>query len=62
MEAEEAESKALDQRIEELYRKLHPSDNLHTIPGVEEHTAPVFVAGRLRVSDKVLTITTYLFN
>ena len=44
MEAEEAESKALDRRIEELYRKLHPSDNLRTIPGVGEHTAPVFVA------------------
>ena len=44
MEAEEAEIKALDQRIEELYQKLHPSDNLRTIPGVGEHTAPVFVA------------------
>ncbi len=44
MEAEEAESKALDLRIEELYRELHPSDNLCTIPGVGEHTAPVFVA------------------
>jgi transposase len=44
MEAEEAESKALDRRIEELYRELHPSDNLRTIPGVGEHTAPVFVA------------------
>ena len=44
MESEEAETKALDQRIEELYRKLHPSDNLRTIPGVGEHTAPVFVA------------------
>jgi hypothetical protein len=44
MEAEEAESEALDQRIEELYQKLHPSDNLRTIPGVGEHTAPVFVA------------------
>lgn len=44
MEAEEAESKALDLRIEELYRELHPSDNLRTIPGVGEHTAPVFVA------------------
>jgi len=44
MEAEEAETKDLDQRIEELYRKLHPSDNLRTIPGVGEHTAPVFVA------------------
>jgi len=44
MEAEEAESEALAQRIGELYRKLHPSDNLRTIPGVGEHTAPVFVA------------------
>jgi transposase len=44
MEAEEAEAEALDRRIEELYRKLHPSDNLRTIPGVGEHTAPVFVA------------------
>lgn len=44
MEAEEAESKALDQRIEELYPKLHPSDNLRTIPGVGEHTAPVFAS------------------
>jgi transposase len=44
LEAEETETRALDQRIEELYRKLHPSDNLRTIPGVGEHTAPVFVA------------------
>ena len=44
MEAEEAEAEALGQRIEELYRALHPSDNLRTIPGVGEHTAPVFVA------------------
>jgi transposase len=44
METEEAESKALDRRIEELYQGLHPSDNLRTIPGVGEHTAPVFVA------------------
>jgi transposase len=44
MEAAEAEIEALDQRIEELYRRLHPSDNLRTIPGVGEHTAPVFVA------------------
>ena len=44
MEVEEAESKALDQRIEKLYRELHPSDNLRSIPGVGEHTAPIFVA------------------
>jgi transposase len=44
MEMEETESKILDHRIEELYRKFHPSDNLRTIPGVGEHTAPVFLA------------------
>jgi len=44
MEAEEAESEALARRIKELYEKLHPSDNLRTIPGVGEHTAPVFLA------------------
>jgi transposase len=44
MEAEEAEVDALGQRIEGLYRQLHPSNNLRTIPGVGEHTAPVFVA------------------
>ncbi len=35
---------AVGRRIAELYRKLHPSDNLRTIPGVGEHTAPVFLA------------------
>ena len=44
LEADEAESEALARRIAELYRKLHPSDNLRTIPGVGEHTAPVFLA------------------
>ena len=44
MEAEEAESESLAQRIAELYQKHHPSDNLRTIPGVGEHTAPVFLA------------------
>jgi transposase len=44
MEAEEAESDDIAQRIEELYRELHPSDNLRTIPGVGEQTAPVFLA------------------
>jgi len=28
----------------ELYRKLHPSDNLTSIPGVGEHTAPIFLS------------------
>jgi len=45
MEAEEFEAEALAKRIEQLYRKLHPKDNLRTIPGVGEHTAPVFLAG-----------------
>jgi len=44
MEAEEAESESLARRIAELYQKLHPSDNLRTIPGVGEHTAPVFLS------------------
>jgi hypothetical protein len=44
MESDEAESEALSRRIAELYRKLHPSDNLCTIPGVGEHTAPIFLA------------------
>ena len=44
LEADEAESESLAQRIAELYRKLHPSDNLRSIPGVGEHTAPIFLA------------------
>lgn len=44
MEMEEAESESLFQRITELYRELHPSDNLCTIPGVGEHTAPIFLS------------------
>jgi len=44
MEMEEAESESLSCRIAELYRKLHPSDKLGTIPGVGKHTAPIFLA------------------
>jgi transposase len=44
MEIEEAESDAIARRIEALYRELHPSDNLRTIPGVGELTAPFFLA------------------
>ena len=44
MEAEETEAEVLSKRIEELYQRLHPQDNLRTIPGVGEHTAPVFLA------------------
>ena len=44
METEEAESESLENRISEIYHKLHPSNNLCTIPGVGEHTAPIFLA------------------
>lgn len=42
MEADEAEAERVSSRIEELYRRLHANDHLRTIPGVGEHTAPVF--------------------
>jgi transposase len=29
---------------EQLYLEIHPSDNLRTIPGVGDHTAPIFLA------------------
>jgi hypothetical protein len=29
---------------EQLYFEIHPSDNLRTIPGVGDHTAPIFLA------------------
>ncbi len=44
MDAEEAESQSITQRLTDLYQELHPSDNLSTIPGVGPHTAPVFLA------------------
>jgi transposase len=44
METEEAESKSIESRISVIYYKLHPSNNLCTIPGVGEHTAPIFLA------------------
>jgi len=44
LEADEVESEALAHRIAEIYQKLHRSDNLRTIPGVGEHTAPIFLA------------------
>jgi transposase len=44
MEMMEAESDAIAKRLEQLYSDLHPSDNLRTIPGVGEHTAPIFLA------------------
>jgi transposase len=44
MEAEEKEAESIESRISEIYHKLHPSNNLCTIPGVGEHTAPIFLA------------------
>jgi transposase len=43
LEISEAESESLARRIAEIYKKLHPSDNLSTIPGVGPHTAPIFL-------------------
>ncbi len=48
LETEEIESEALARRIAELYQKLHSSDDLRTIPGVGEHTAPIFPGSRGR--------------
>ncbi len=44
MEFAETESHAIAQHLERLYEELHPSDNLRTIPGVGQHTAPIFLA------------------
>lgn len=44
MEAEESEADILAKRIQELYQKIHPSDNLRSIRGVGERTAPIFLA------------------
>ena len=43
MDMEEAESQSITERLTELYRELHPSDNLTTIPGVGPNTAPIFL-------------------
>lgn len=40
----EVECDVIAKRLEQLYLELHPSDNLRTIPGVGEHTAPIFLA------------------
>jgi transposase len=44
MEIEEIESADIAKRLEKLYLELHPSDNLRTIPGVGDHTPPMFLA------------------
>jgi len=42
--AEEAEIALLDQQIEKLYKELHTSVNLQTLPGIGPVLAPVFLA------------------
>lgn len=42
--AEEAEVSLLDKQIEKLYKELHPSNNLQSIPGIGPALAPVFLA------------------
>jgi transposase len=44
LDNDEVESECVADRITELYRRLHPSDNLTSIPGVGQHTAPIFLA------------------
>lgn len=44
LEVSEAEADSLARRIAEIYKKLHPSDNLISIPGVGQHTAPIFLS------------------
>ena len=44
MEGEEEEVKRVSERIEELFRELHPDGHLRTIPGIGVRTAQVFLA------------------
>ena len=44
MEGEETEVERVSKRIEEIYRQLHPADNLRTIPGIGQRTVQVFLA------------------
>lgn len=44
MEILEAEADNIAKRLHELYLELHPCDNLRTIPGVGDNTAPIFLA------------------
>jgi transposase len=44
MDVEEAESESITKHVNELYQEFHPSNNLGTIPGVGEHTAPIFLS------------------
>jgi transposase len=44
MEGEEEEVRRVSERIEELFRELHPDEHLRTIPGIGVRTAQVFLA------------------
>jgi transposase len=44
MEGEEKEVERVSERIEELFRELHPADHLRTIPGIGIRTSQVFLA------------------
>lgn len=39
MEGEEEEVERVSERIEELFRELHPADHLRTIPGIGIRTS-----------------------
>ena len=43
LEIKEAESAAIAKRLDKLFLNIHPFDNLRTIPGIGDYTAPVFV-------------------
>jgi transposase len=44
MEGEEKEVERVSERIEELFRELHPAGHLRTIPGIGIRTSQVFLA------------------
>jgi transposase len=44
MEGEEEEVERVSERIEELFRELHPAEHLRTIPGIGIRTSQVFLA------------------
>lgn len=44
MGAEEVEVEDVSKRVEELYSRIHPADNLRSIPGVGVRTAQIFLA------------------
>lgn len=44
IETEESQISQLDRQIQDLYHKLHPQDNLRTIPGVGRVIAPLLLS------------------